>query len=176
LRQRADQSRSEPSPRPEHKQWAYWTKRNSLISCLGAVHSIVAIWKHAIRQIRGLVAICIAQWSQSLFFRVMKEKHCIQKSRCCHLPSSLTNHREIRDSSAVCLVERCGSLIFKDNKEQNIDVRRSLTVQWPDSIQNGILLFLSEINEVHRSRVLCARRSSALNFVRETNHDKNTRL
>jgi hypothetical protein len=69
--------------------------------------------------------------------------------------------------------ERCGSLIFKDNREQNIGVRRSLTLQWPDSIQNGILRFLSDINEVHKSRVLCARRSSVLNFMRETNHEKN---
>jgi hypothetical protein len=64
------------------------------------------------------------------------------------------------------LRQRCGSLIFKDNRGQNIGVRRSLTLQCPDSIQNGILLFLFDINEVHRSRVLCARRSSALNFVR----------
>jgi hypothetical protein len=55
------------------------------------------------------------------------------------------------------------------------DERWSLTLQWPDWIQNGILLFLSDINEVHRSRVLCARRSSALDFVRETNHEKNAR-
>jgi hypothetical protein len=68
--------------------------------------------------------------------------------------------------------KRCGSLFFKDNREQNIGVRRSLTLQCPDSIQNGILLFLSDINEVHRSRVLCARRSSAFNFMRETNHEK----
>jgi hypothetical protein len=69
-------------------------------------------------------------------------------------------------------VERCGSLIFKDNREQNIGVKPSLTFQWPDSIQNEIFLFLFDINEVHRSRVLCSRRSSALNFVRETNHEK----
>jgi hypothetical protein len=68
--------------------------------------------------------------------------------------------------------QRCGSLIFKDNRKQNIGVRRSLTLQRPDSIQNEILLFLSDINEMHRSRVLCARQSSALNFVRETNHEK----
>jgi hypothetical protein len=70
------------------------------------------------------------------------------------------------------LRKRCVSLIFKDNREQSIGVRRSLTLQWHDSIQNGILLFLSGINEVRRSRVLCARWSSALNFVRETNHEK----
>jgi hypothetical protein len=35
-----------------------------------------------------------------------------------------------------------------------------------------MLLFLSDINEVHISRVLCARRSSALDFVRETNREK----
>jgi hypothetical protein len=68
--------------------------------------------------------------------------------------------------------QRCGSLIFKDNREQNIGVRLSLTFQWPDSIQNGILLFLSDTNEAYGSRVLCVRRLPALNFVRETNHKK----
>jgi hypothetical protein len=34
------------------------------------------------------------------------------------------------------------------------------------------ILFLSDINEVHGSRVLCARRSSTFNFVMETNHEK----
>jgi hypothetical protein len=68
--------------------------------------------------------------------------------------------------------QRCESLMFKDNREQNIGVRLSLALQWPDSIQNEILLFLSDTNEVHRFRVLCARRSFALIFVREMNHER----
>jgi hypothetical protein len=35
------------------------------------------------------------------------------------------SHRPMNNA----MIERCGSLIFKDNREQNIGVRRSLTLQ-----------------------------------------------
>jgi hypothetical protein len=38
-------------------------------------------------------------------------------------PESLT------DPSSDAVQQRCRSLIFKDNKEQNIEVRRSITLQ-----------------------------------------------
>jgi hypothetical protein len=50
------------------------------------------------------------------------------------IPVSVGFETLMNHTPNILILRRCGSPISKDSREQNIGVRRSLTLQWPDSI------------------------------------------